>query len=178
MKCNVCEKEIPKDAVLCPYCGRKTLNSSKKKNIIIKILQIGEICCALIFLSTIIYLGFRFLKPEIFSKEIPFEEYQELNIIEINKAYKENEVTARDSYKQKHYYFTGKITNIGTFLSDNYIDIDYKYENNKTIEISAYFDDKETLTYFKNGETITVYCDFDDKSLFDGYTFRHCKVKL
>lgn len=117
---------------------------------------------------------------------IEFEHYQQLNPQELHNDFVDNEISAKDKYKDNYYYFSGTIYNIEEFLNDNYLEIRYVSEkdNSKIIELDAYFPyGSEELKTLKKDDNVTVYCKFKQRSIENyentvtSYSFKSCRLK-
>ena len=98
--------------------------------------------------------------------------------------YDNNEIAAKDKYKDKYCYFTGQVHDIVEFWGDTYLEIQYPYERNPliTIELTAYFKDRNAISHVRKGDTLTIYGKFHQRAL-DGYfgvttfSIKDCKIK-
>lgn len=110
-------------------------------------------------------------------------EYSKLNIQQLHNDYDSNEITAKDKYEYKYYYFTGEIDEVVEHWGDTYLDFMFHSSNPNAktsgIEFSAYFENGDMLANVKKGQKVTVYCKFEGRTVEDwmgtsGYSFHSC----
>lgn len=99
----------------------------------------------------------------------PRESYTELNIQEMHNDYDGNEISAKDKYGYKYFFFTGTIDDVVSFGGDTYLKFRYHSDNPNAkttgIEVSAYFASGDMLTSVTKGQSVTVYCKFEKRSI-------------
>lgn len=180
-KCKYCFSEIDEKATICPVCKKKQKNN---KNAILTILQIIVVLFVLGCLCIGGYIIFNLFNVKDDYKD--FAEYKILNVHELQKAYLENEIVAKDTYQNNYYYFDGEISKIENNLSDNEITLHYHYEYDSTKQMSVYTHfskNEENIKSLKTGDKITVYCKFSDRiidnylGVTSGYKFTDCRIK-
>lgn len=180
-KCKYCKKEIDKDTVICPYCKQR-LKISKVRLIISTIIIVIVFVIMGIFAKKVItYFSDAYSTTDY--KNI--EDYQELDIIQLQTEYEENEMNAKKKYSNNYYYFTGEIESIEDNIFDDEITFRYYYnpEHTKQMEVYAHFaNNYNGLSNLKTGDTITVYCKFYDRiidnyaGVTSGYSFKSCQI--
>ena len=180
-KCKYCFSEIDENATICPVCKKK---QKCNKNAILTAIQIILVLFVLGCLGIAGYTIFNLFNTTDDYKD--FSEYKFLNVHELQKAYLDNEISAKENYEDNYYYFDGEISKIENNLSDNEITLHYHYEydNTKQMSIYAHFSkNEENIKSLKTGDTITVYCKFDNRNIDNylgvtsGYKFTDCRVK-
>jgi hypothetical protein len=167
MICNNCQKEIPEDAKLCPYCGQcfvKNLSGSdpvkdkKKKKIPLGCL-VTIILTVLCISLPVAYGGFNSTKPSRKTAVRPTYDYNFADVMQLIDEYDKNSVAADMKYKNKKVKLTGIVNNIGKDILGNvYVtisnDADAIFE-----DAQCFFEDDSQVnkvTKLKVGDTITV----------------------
>ena len=182
--CSECGTKLNGEK-FCPNCGHSTekVNTKKEENndnntIKAKKSNKGYII-AIIILAI---LGLCIYSIGISSYYKNKEEYEKLDVQQLNKDYVDNELSAVRKHSEKYYYLTDKIYKIESFLTDNYIVFMYEDKTNKgrAIEIDAYFSDVEKLQNIKKGDKVTVYCKFDKRAVENwagttSYSLHYCQ---
>ena len=111
------------------------------------------------------------------------DKYAELNIQQMHNDYDSNEITAKDKYEYKYYYFTGEIDEVVEHWGDIYLEFMFHSDNPNAkttgIELTAYFANADMLKSVTKGQTVTVYCKFKERSIENymgtsGYSLHSC----
>ncbi len=182
--CSKCGKKMEKEQKFCPNCGAESSEKNKDQK---KKKSVGKI----VLLSIVAFFSTCFLILIITSAiasddaNTDFSQYQELNPQDLHRDFINNEISAEEKYRGNQYRFTGTIYSIEQFLTDNYIEIRYPYDddNSKVIELDAYFKyNSEEIKSLNKDDTVTVYCKFKQmaienyKNKITTYTFENCKL--
>lgn len=107
-----------------------------------------------------------------------------IDIQTLHNDYTDNEIYAEDKYSGNYYYFTEEVYKVTEYLGDYYITFRFNSDrdNTKTIEINAYFKDKNALKNITKGDLLTIYGKFKQRSIknyanISAYSFEHCKLE-
>jgi len=188
IKCKTCQKEISKNAKVCPGCG------AKQKGSLAKNILIGFV--ALLVLSGIISgAGSDSSTQETSVVETPKVESRvaETTVVEtpvteatpsvtisaadLSKAFEDNEIKANQDYKDKLSEITGVIEEIGESFGSTYIVLSSGKEYS-IFGVQCYFEDKEQInliTQKTKGDTVAIIGKIEGKSL--NVEVKNCKFK-
>ena len=167
--CGNCGAELKENQKYCNKCGeiveideeeeKKIDNKAKFRS------NIGNFIAIIIIIFGLIFFYNFFFENK--NKNFNYNEYEELNPNVLYKDYVNNEISADEKYKSNRYFVEGEIYDIVHYISDNYIELRYTYDNDKTktIELNAYFNDINDLKKLNKGDRITVYCEFKQRSV-------------
>lgn len=178
--CKYCKKRINKNAIICPYCKQQVKIPKWRLIVGIPIIIIVLIITGIFITEAIIHFSDAYSTTDY--KDI--NDYQSLDIQQLQTDYTENEMKAKDKYSGNYYYFTGEIEKIEDNIFDDEITFRYySLDNTKQMKVYAHFTNNyEKLLDLKVGDTITVYCKFYDRiidnyaDVTSGYSFKSCQI--
>jgi len=179
IKCKTCQKEISKNAKVCPGCG------AKQKGSLAKNILIGFV--ALLVTSGIIS-GMGSDSPTQETSVVESTAVEPTTVVEttpsitisasdLSKAFEDNEIKANQDYKGKTSETAGVIQEIGESFGITYIVLSSGKEYS-IFGVQCYFTDKEQINLIAQktkGDTVTIIGKIEGKSL--NVEIKNCKFK-